>query len=78
MKELKKIYVILIILILVFIIIPKNLLVIPQEKNKDTLRPKFNNFNMIFLSLICFLGSFPFCIFCILIYRRPKDSDGNQ
>jgi hypothetical protein len=77
MKELNRITIVLIILILVFLIITNNLLEPPKEKNVNSLHPTFNNFNMIFWSIICFLSSFPF-IFCILRYSNIKDSDRNQ
>jgi hypothetical protein len=76
MKEIKKIHIILIILILVFFIIAFKLLEPTQDENVNSLRPTFNIFNMIFWLIIGFLSSFPFII-CILKYKIPMDGDGN-
>jgi len=74
MRELKKFIVVFITLIFGFFIISYNYLESNRERNNNNLSPKFNNFHLLFWSIIYSLSSFPF-IFCILRTRRLKDSD---
>ncbi len=77
MKELENSTIVVFILIIIFLIISYNFLEYNRESNNNSLRPKFNNFHLLFWSVIYSLSSFPF-IFCILRKRRPKDSDFYQ
>jgi hypothetical protein len=78
MKEVKKITIFFfIILIFVFVSLIYNFIEFDKEKNVNSLLPRFNNLNIFFWSIICFLSSFPY-IFCILTYKRINESDSYQ
>ena len=73
--ELKKRNFILIIIIFISIIVTKHLLEPTQQDDKNSIRPTFN---MIFLLIICFLTTVPFCIICIFRNRKPKENNQNN
>jgi hypothetical protein len=77
MKELKKSTILLVIFIIGFLFISYSFLEPNNERNNNSLSPKFNNFHLLFWSIIYSLSSVTF-IFCILRNRRNKDSDLNQ
>ena len=74
MKELKKSTILLVILIIGFLVILYSFLEFDSERNNKSLRPKFNSFQLLFLSIVYSLSSVPF-IFCFFKNRKHKDSD---
>jgi hypothetical protein len=78
MMKLKKRHIFLLMIVLIFIIITKQLVMLTQQDYSNSIRPTFNAFNINFLQIIYFFSSFSFCIICIFRYRRPKESNGNN